>query len=169
MFGVSQPCHFFLTQTTNTINHPSAILLLNPQQRSEPVCLKLLHIVSPRTNYNHSDSSCLTVSRHDIRVAMCVHNICLFPSTEPTVGSAGERVCISVLLFLISQSERQLTHRWLQGLYFPATPSWCSLAGLEMFGCQRFNLLKGFTCHFWRHLLPVKRCRMQWWVRVRKR
>ena len=45
--------------------------------------------------------------------------------------------------------KRLLKHRWLQNLYVAMEPSWHSLGGLEVFRCQRCNLLKWFTCHFW--------------------
>lgn len=41
--------------------------------------------------------------------------------------------------------KRQFKHHWLPNLYATMEPSWRSLGGLEVFRCQRSNLLKWFT------------------------
>lgn len=94
--------------------------------------------------------SCICI--HDMLPAAshraCFHTAC--HHWAYILGSAGDTVCL-LISAVVSDIwvKRLFKHRWLQNLYVAMAPSWHSLGGLEVFRCQRCNLLKWFTCHFW--------------------
>lgn len=109
-------------------------------------------------NCNHSSSSYLTILSCDDRVLAftirCRREIPTEPvSIQRVTGSHTSRVQLVMQRSLINAAvsdfwvKRQWERCWLQNLYLAMAPSWHSLEGLEVLCCQRFNLLKRFTCH----------------------
>lgn len=149
-------------------------------------CIRAINyscLISLENHCIHSSSSCLEIRTCMHGSFICIRDM-LPPEWHPTepvsiqcvttepiflAQLAMRRVCLSVLLFLISESRGSLSTRWLQNLYVAMAPSWHSLGGLEVFHCQRSNLLKWFACHVGDICLQWKDGNLWGWAMRRRR